>query len=326
MRSALAGLALAVLAAATGPDLSWIIDAELDSRRELALSQAETLDARAATLDAERVMLVERRDGAREERDRVAATVEELSRVKRGLAESRIKELDGQIAGWETRIGALDRQAGAARQDAETRRTFAAAIAGEAALRARQEADAVPRDAEGLARLSDARLQAAKTFYARRMARVPAQLGAIERMTRDPSTTPAVRASLVGRAGEVRTLREEDAGMVERIDEELRFRAETKAEEVGQAELLERAASAKAGVTEAETPVLVSAARSAELDVALDRIIAAEDDAARRKAARGRATRLAIRWGVGTLVLAGAGGLLWVVAIRGMSGSRGRSR
>lgn len=297
--------------AASQSPLAWVPDVELAPRAAQARTEAAALRARADAADAERATLEARRTDAAAEKERVAGALEELGRIQRGLAESRIRELEARIANLDGRIAALSREAAQARTRAPALDAQAIALDAESAERTRDARNALGLDVD-LTNLPDLRLEEARAHYGRRLARVPVQLAAIDRMGADRSIPATTRSALVARANEIRAGRDADALASRRVEEELRYRAGARADEREQAERMLDAAALRASEP-TPTVMVVGSARSAELDRALDRILAEQDAQAARVEARRRTLRAAVRGGaVLAVVSAGMAVIVWL--------------
>ncbi|HVO32208.1 MAG TPA: hypothetical protein VMV18_15805 [bacterium] len=286
-------LALVMLAArpaagapapASPPDLSGIVDAALLPDAEAARAQAAKLFASASAEDASRAKLEADRKVASDELAAKQAELPSLSGSKKSLTASRIAELSTRV---QSLNGTIAERVNAARSDrarAAEQQALSAALLAEDALRKKQAKDAIAPDAD-LSTLPDARLKAGKAWLAVRLARAPKQVAAIERQL-DQTDGATNRGALVAAADAVRAEAAAEQDQVQRIDDELRFRADAKTDDVRAADNLAKAAAARAAEEAEENKAMaLSTAHSAALDRKLDQIIAAADEQTARTAA-----------------------------------------
>lgn len=309
-------LAMLLLAAApaAAPDLSWLIDAEIPGRIAAAQADATRLDLLASQSLKLREGVVARRAAALEEKVKLQASLAALSRGKKSDAEKRIVDLEAQAAAAETRAKQLAAEAAAYREQAASRRAFAAAAAAEAR---RRQADAAKNSLQSeadLGPMSDARLGEARAWNERLLARVPKQLAALEAELDQAASIPD-RGAVVARKEAVRASAAASQAEIQRIADELSYRAESKNEEAAMADEMLAAARARASERESPEPVATATGPDA-VDAMLDRVIAAQDRQAADAAAKSKSTATALRIGGAIGGLGALGATLYVVLRR----------
>lgn len=305
----LAFAAASLLAAAgAAPDLSWAVDGEIPARIAAAEADARKQDALAAQADELRRTALAKRQAALTEKADLEADLAEMSRGKRSEAEKKIAALAAAAEQAEARAKQLALEAQAIRSKAASQRSLAAALAAEAKSREADAAkNAIDPDAD-LSELSDARLKEAIAFHQRRLARVPAQLAALDAEL-DAGMDLSERGAVVARKDAVRGAAAVDRAEAERLSDELRFRADTKIDEALAAEALDAAAKAKALENATPSPsATTDSEHSKKVDAALDRILAKQDQAAADARTREKTMRTVARWvfavgGFGVLAL-----------------------
>ena len=313
----LLGATPAVHAAVPAPkaDLSWALDGELVPRAKSAREDAARLEAAAKETDRLRAGVIAKRDAAEAERAALAATLATLSGKKKTQAEARLAEIAETVNAANARAATLAAEAAATRAQSAGKLAFAASCDAENATRTREAADRIETDAE-LGGFSDERLSKATAWWKRRLDRVPKQLAAIETQI-DHDNTQNGRAALIARAESVRADREISSAQIDRIAEELRYRADTKSDESKQADLLAASAAAKSAAAR-DTPeaLVMTSARSAALDRRLTAIADAQDSAELRSASWRASLRFWMRTAGGVGVLLAAGVLIVVMLKR----------
>lgn len=311
-------LALATLLLAAAPaaasDLSWLIDAEIPGRIATAQADATRLDLLAAQSLKLREGVVARQTAALEEKAKLQASLAELSRGKRSDAEKRIVELEAQAAAAETREKQLAAEAAAYRQQAVARRTFTSAAAAEARSRQADAAKNALDPEADLGPMSDARLGEVRAWNERLLARVPKQLAALEAELDQAASIPD-RGAVVARKEAVRASAAASHAEIQRIADELSYRAESKQEESARADEMLVAAKARASERESPSPAATATGPDA-VDALLDRVIAGQDRRAADAAAKSKNTATALRIGGAVGGLGALGATLYVVLRR----------
>lgn len=300
-------------AAAAATDLSWVVDADLPVRMAAAETEATRLEALAAQRNETRRTVIAKRQAALKEKGELEADLAGLSRGKKSEAEARIAALARDAEQADARAKALASEAAALQSQALAQRTFAATLAVEAKARKDDEAsNAIPAGAD-LTQISDAKLRAARAWHQRRIDRVPKQLAALDAEL-DGASGVSDRGAVVERKGAVRAAASAEQGEIDRIGDELRFRADSKTDDATAAAQLDAAARAKA--SENATPAASPGSTPDHIDAALDRILAKQDREAADAIAHEKTTRTFVRFAAAVGGF-GALALILVFALKG---------
>jgi hypothetical protein len=298
--------------AAASSGLDWILDDDLAPRATAARADAAAQKTAAANADQQRTAELAKQQSADAEKAELFRTLGTLSGKKKTQADARMAELDAASKEAAARALRFAGEAAAARARAAADESFATKVEAEDKLRKAQAVDRIDPDAE-LGGFSDLQLSKAKAWWKRTAARAPVQIAALEKQI-DIDQTQGGRASLMARADAVRAQARFAQAQQDRLDEELRFRGETKADESDRAAEVLAAAQAKVTDTPMEA-MTMSSARSAALDRKLDEIAAAkETEAADADAAR-RSRRFWMRT-IGALATVAAAAALIVVMLK----------
>ena len=309
LHAVLAGL---VLAAAPAQDLSWLVDDEIPAYAAAAEQQAAGHDAGAAQTRKLHADVTARRAGYDAEKAKLAAELPNAGALERGGIEKRIAELSTLIANDTKRLEELRGEEERQKAAAAGQRAFAAAAKSELAAR---QADAkknalVFESEEDLAGLPDARIKQAIAFHERRLARIPAQLAALEKRM-DEATDMTGRGQAMARKGDVRGFAATEENMIAVLKEALQYRESAKADEDVLADQLEQTAKARAAERASEVePPIAKATGPDEKDRFLDEMIAREDREAAAVEDRAKLQRTLLRAALSLLVI---GGLVTVV-------------
>ena len=293
--------------------LDWMLDDELAGRAKAAHADALAQNAAAAGSEKQRAAEAAKLKAATDEKEQLQASSAPLTGKKKSQADLRIAELEGIAKEADSRVTRFAGEAAAARGRAAADESFAARAEAEDRLRTAQAADRIDPDGE-LADFSDDKLAKAKAWWKREADRAPSQLAAIEKQI-DADQTQGGRAALLNRADSVRGLQKVAAAQIERLDEELRYRSETKADESQQAAALVAAVKAKASETPMEAMTMTTA-RSAALDRKLEEIAAVKDREAADADSFRRTRKLILRIGAAVGTFAAAVILIFVMLKR----------
>lgn len=268
-----------------GPDHSWLIDADIPAHVVAARQEAARFDAAAAESDRLREGVVTRQEAALASKRAIEAGLPKLSTGKRADAEKQIAEFDALAGAQAARAKQLALESSQRMQQASAQRALAMAYEGVA--KSRREDDAKHRLAPGadITPLSDARLGEITAHYKRRLARLPAQLAALDAALESSASTGG-RGEVFARKEALRTAAAEEEAEIARIVEELRYRADSKSDEDLLVRQMEDGAKAKAA--ERASPVPTSTGGIDHVDAMLDRVIAEQDAEAAAQAATSR--------------------------------------